>query len=325
MPHERARVPGIAAVDDADPRPGPDDRRARRWSRSWPSSRPSWGGGHPPGPAPVLPVDRVGGARRDDRDRDPVLPGPARADGPARRARSGTSRGSAAPTSSATSGTRWGTSSTTPTGSTRPRSGSSSSARSRSRTCEEYRLEPFSRRFVRHLPGWYAQKHPDEDWSETFAVWMTPGLDWRDDYADWPEALAKLDYCDRTMAALADLDPVVTADDLDEDVGELAYSVDQFYGDQLGRPRGVPRRARRRPPLDLRGPGPSRVRPARRPPRPGLGADPPPRARPGGERLPLDRPLPRADPVAAPPPRRPRRRTAPRSIPRSRRPPRSWR
>ena len=40
---------------------------------------------------------------------------------------------------------------------------------------EEYRPEPFSRRFVRHLPGWYAQKHPDEDWSETFAVWMTPG------------------------------------------------------------------------------------------------------------------------------------------------------
>src|SRR5690606_3112007 len=44
---------------------------------------------------------------------------------------------------------------------------------------EEYRPQPFSRRFVRHLPGWYAQKHPDEDWSETFAVWMTPGRDWR--------------------------------------------------------------------------------------------------------------------------------------------------
>lgn len=26
---------------------------------------------------------------------------------------------------------------------------------------EHYRPEPFSRRFVRHLPGWYAQKHPD--------------------------------------------------------------------------------------------------------------------------------------------------------------------
>ena len=31
---------------------------------------------------------------------------------------------------------------------------------------------------VWHLPGWYAQKHPDEDWAETFAVWLTPGRDW---------------------------------------------------------------------------------------------------------------------------------------------------
>jgi hypothetical protein len=95
---------------------------------------------------------------------------------------------------------------------------------------EEYRCEPFSRRFVRHLPGWYAQKHPDEDWAETFAVWMTPGLDWHAEYAEWPEALAKLQYCDHTLAALADRDPVVTAEDLDEDVGELAVSVEQFYG-----------------------------------------------------------------------------------------------
>jgi len=94
---------------------------------------------------------------------------------------------------------------------------------------EDYRPEPFSRRFVRHLPGWYAQKHPDEDWSETFAVWMTPGRDWRAEYADWPVALAKLRYCDRTLAALADREPLVTADDLDEDVGAIDYSLDHYY------------------------------------------------------------------------------------------------
>jgi hypothetical protein len=95
---------------------------------------------------------------------------------------------------------------------------------------EEYRPEPFSRRFVHHLPGWYAQKHPDEDWAETFAVWKTPGLNWRSDYAGWPEALAKLEYCDRTMLALADRDPSVTSSELDEDVGELPYSLEQYYG-----------------------------------------------------------------------------------------------
>ena len=94
---------------------------------------------------------------------------------------------------------------------------------------EEYRPEPFSRRFVRHLPGWYAQKHPDEDWAETFAVWMTPGLDWHAEYGSWPAALEKLQYCDRTMASLADRDPVVTLDDLDEDVGELGYSIEDYY------------------------------------------------------------------------------------------------
>jgi len=95
---------------------------------------------------------------------------------------------------------------------------------------EEYRPKPFSRRHVRHLPGWYAQKHPDEDWAETFAVWMTPHLDWRREYADWAGALAKLELCDRLLRALRDEEPVVTARDLDEDVGEMPYTVQDFYG-----------------------------------------------------------------------------------------------
>jgi hypothetical protein len=96
---------------------------------------------------------------------------------------------------------------------------------------EEYRPEPFSRRYVRHLPGWYAQKHPDEDWSETFAVWMTPGLDWRKEYGGWPVTAAKLAYCERTMALVRDRDPVVTDADLDEDVAEIEYSLGHYYRD----------------------------------------------------------------------------------------------
>jgi hypothetical protein len=94
---------------------------------------------------------------------------------------------------------------------------------------EDYRPQPFSRRFVRHLPGWYAQKHPDEDWAETFAVWMTPGHDWRADYAQLPTALAKLEYCDRTMQAIAALEPLVTADERDEDVAGIQFSLADFY------------------------------------------------------------------------------------------------
>jgi hypothetical protein len=99
---------------------------------------------------------------------------------------------------------------------------------------EEYRPEPFSRRFVRHLPGWYAQKHPDEDWAETFAVWMTPGRDWRSDYAHWPVALGKLTYCDRLMTELADREPLVNTIDLDEVVDDLGYSLQEYYAELPG-------------------------------------------------------------------------------------------
>ncbi len=94
---------------------------------------------------------------------------------------------------------------------------------------EAYRPQPFSRRFVRHLPGWYAQKHPDEDWSETFAVWMTPGRDWRAEYAQSPTALAKLEYCERTIAELKEREPLVVATELDEDVTEIDISLQEFY------------------------------------------------------------------------------------------------
>lgn len=94
---------------------------------------------------------------------------------------------------------------------------------------EEYRPRPFSREFVHHLPGWYAQKHPDEDWAETFAVWMTPGRDWRGEFAKWPGALRKLEYCARVMAEVIEKDPVVTATDFDGDVASLSMSLEQFY------------------------------------------------------------------------------------------------
>jgi hypothetical protein len=97
---------------------------------------------------------------------------------------------------------------------------------------EEYHPRQFSRDFVRHLPGWYAQKHPDEDWAETFAVWMAPGGAWRQTYAGWPGALAKLEYCQRTMTRLRDQDPPVTEEDADEDVRELAFSLDDYYQGQ---------------------------------------------------------------------------------------------
>src|SRR5438105_4183219 len=68
-----------------------------------------------------------------------------------------------------------------------------------------YRPVPFSRNFVRHMEGWYAQKHPDEDFAETFAVWLTPRSRWRERYKNWP-AMHKLRYVDRMARRLGNVD-----------------------------------------------------------------------------------------------------------------------
>ena len=70
-----------------------------------------------------------------------------------------------------------------------------------------YRPRPYSRSFVVHLDDWYAQSHPDEDFAETFAVWLTPGLDWRTRYQDW-KALQKLEYVDELMQSLVGKPPL---------------------------------------------------------------------------------------------------------------------
>lgn len=70
-----------------------------------------------------------------------------------------------------------------------------------------YRPRPYSRSYVIHLDDWYAQSHPDEDFAETFAVWLTPGLDWRERYRGW-KALQKLLYVDELMRSIAGKPPV---------------------------------------------------------------------------------------------------------------------
>ena len=65
-----------------------------------------------------------------------------------------------------------------------------------------YNPNPWSRDYVRYLHRagmyHYAQKHPDEDWAETFAVWLEGGP-WRRRYRDWQVALAKLEFVDRIV------------------------------------------------------------------------------------------------------------------------------
>ncbi len=93
---------------------------------------------------------------------------------------------------------------------------------------DNYKPVPFSRDFVRHMEGWYAQKHPDEDFAETFAVWLTPRSNWRQRYKGWG-AMKKLTYMDRLGRAFGDADPVFAHGDTDITVDEMDVTVGEFY------------------------------------------------------------------------------------------------
>lgn len=91
-----------------------------------------------------------------------------------------------------------------------------------------YLPKPYSKSFVLHLDSWYAQSHPDEDFAETFAVWMTPNSEWRTRYNDWP-ALRKLEYLDRLMTDIAGQKPVTRARRRVEPIESLRRTLRAHY------------------------------------------------------------------------------------------------
>jgi hypothetical protein len=93
---------------------------------------------------------------------------------------------------------------------------------------ETYNVVPFSSKFVRHIPGWYAQKHPDDDFAETFAVWLTPGSNWRQIYAG-TAALKKLDYIDGLARRYGTKPVTVDLWALDTPVEKIAMTLDSWY------------------------------------------------------------------------------------------------
>ena len=94
-----------------------------------------------------------------------------------------------------------------------------------------YRPNPLSRNDVQHLRLWYAQAHPDEDFAETFAVWLRPRFDWRRRYKEWP-ARRKLEYVDELMAEIAGELPAVTSRARPESLPRLRRTLAQHYAER---------------------------------------------------------------------------------------------
>jgi hypothetical protein len=94
---------------------------------------------------------------------------------------------------------------------------------------ETYAPRPYSKGFVQHLPKWYAQAHPDEDFAETFAVWLSaPPEDWRQRYRGW-KALEKLDYVNALMKEAADKPPSVRKGRRISEASRLRTTLARYY------------------------------------------------------------------------------------------------
>jgi hypothetical protein len=93
---------------------------------------------------------------------------------------------------------------------------------------EYYTPKPYSKSFVQHLDHWYAQSHPDEDFAETFAVWLDPQSMWATQYAGWP-AQRKLEYMDRLMRELAHRKPSLISKRQVDPVSRLKKTLREHY------------------------------------------------------------------------------------------------
>jgi hypothetical protein len=108
---------------------------------------------------------------------------------------------------------------------------------------EAFHPQPQSREFVRHIYSsqhgrTYAQKHPDEDFAETFAVWLTPRSNWRRRYHYWP-ALRKLRYVDALMRRIRKRKPRRTSGKLLNPVEEMTVPLAEHYGQRAERFRAA--------------------------------------------------------------------------------------
>ncbi|MCR4338038.1 MAG: putative zinc-binding metallopeptidase, partial [Candidatus Omnitrophica bacterium] len=97
---------------------------------------------------------------------------------------------------------------------------------------EEYadtcRYRPYSKNYVRHLRGFYAQYHPDEDFVETFAVWLTPDSQWQEKYQGW-KALDKLKFVDGLMGEIRGKDPLIKTGKKLWHFKKMTITLENFY------------------------------------------------------------------------------------------------
>lgn len=95
-------------------------------------------------------------------------------------------------------------------------------------------VNPWSRDYVKYMhyveDPHYAQRHPDEDWAETFAVWLDPASRWQRRYKNWPIALQKLNYVDRLTKDITETEPINLKKKREGKYNSIEDTVSELWG-----------------------------------------------------------------------------------------------
>ena len=131
------------------------------------------------------------------------------------------------------------------------------------------RPNPWSADFVNPAGDFYAQSHPDEDFAETFSVWLTPEIDWLGQFRSKPGALKKLAYVEQVVADFGRQETLLSnggSNTLDMPVEQLSMTVAKFLGAKTSQVNAYRRRATGYVDGDLRElfQGPPRILPLKR-------------------------------------------------------------
>ncbi|MBX7213176.1 MAG: putative zinc-binding metallopeptidase [Thermoflexales bacterium] len=97
---------------------------------------------------------------------------------------------------------------------------------------DTYDYNPWSRNYVNPSGDHYAQKHPDEDFAETFQVWLMPRSGWKRKYRYKPMARRKIEYVAHIVAELGGTPPlaVTNLNWMYEKAEDMKVTVAEFMG-----------------------------------------------------------------------------------------------
>jgi hypothetical protein len=95
---------------------------------------------------------------------------------------------------------------------------------------DTYPFDITSKDFVINLEDHYAQSHPEEDFAETFAVWLQyDKATWKSIYKTWPKALSKLNYIDKKCNEIKNLAPIYTTTSQLANINRLRITLKTYY------------------------------------------------------------------------------------------------